>query len=123
VTSIFIVEDDRSILTLYEKFLKLQGFNVVGTANNGAEAVEKFKRFELKPDLILMDHRMPIKNGLEASKEILDITPTCHIIFASADKTIKEKALSLGVYGFLEKPFSLESLVEYLNGLFATPAA
>ncbi|TXT53210.1 MAG: Signal transduction response regulator [Promethearchaeota archaeon] len=117
--SIFIVEDDRSIALLYQKFLKLHGFEVIDTATNGAEAVEKFAKFEKKPDLILMDHRMPIKNGMEASKEIIEMDESCHIIFASADKTIKHKALSLGITGFLEKPFSLEKLIEFLNKLFA----
>ncbi len=117
--SIFIVEDDRSIKVLYEKFLKLHGFDVIETATNGVEAVEKFKSFKIKPDIILIDHRMPIKNGLEASKEIIKLDKNCHIIFASADKTVKEKALSLGIAAFLEKPFSLEKLIDCLNTLFA----
>jgi DNA-binding response OmpR family regulator len=117
--SIFIVEDDRSIKILYEKFLKLHGFDVIDTAINGDEAIEKFKNFKIKPDIILIDHRMPVKNGLETSKEIIELDKNCHIIFASADKTIKEKALSLGITGFLEKPFSLEELIDYLDNLFA----
>lgn len=113
--SIFIVEDDKSIQSLYKKFLDLYGFQVAGTANNGEEAIQKFKSFEKKPDIILMDHRMPVKDGLEATKEILSIDKSTNIIFASADKTIKDEAKKLGILGFLEKPFSLEVLIDYIK--------
>ncbi|MBY9005343.1 MAG: response regulator [Candidatus Lokiarchaeota archaeon] len=115
MASIFIVEDDKSIQTLYKKYLKLYGYNVLDTANNGEEAIEKFKLFNKKPDIILMDHRMPLKDGLTATKEILELDTKSNIIFASADKKIKNEALSMGITGFLEKPFSLEILIEYIN--------
>jgi two-component system chemotaxis response regulator CheY len=71
-----------------------------------------FKNFIEKPDVILMDHRMPIKNGIEASKEIMEnsIAAKPKIIFASADKTVKEEAISIGVQSFKEKPFTLNNL-------------
>ena len=69
-----------------------------------------YKSFSDKPDVILMDHRMPIKNGLEASREILRMDGTPKIIFASADKSIREEALSLGVLSFKDKPFTLQRL-------------
>ena len=112
IISIFIVEDDHSLRLLYEKALKLYGYNVVGSAKDGEEAVNMYNRFSNKPDIILMDHRMPIKNGIEATKEIFqnssDIKPK--IIFISADRSIKEIALSIGVISFKNKPFSLERL-------------
>ncbi|TXT65042.1 MAG: Chemotaxis protein CheY [Promethearchaeota archaeon] len=117
LVSVFIVEDDKSIQTLYKKFLDLYGFEVAGTASNGEEAVQKFKAFERKPDIILMDHRMPVKDGLKATKEILSIEQNANIIFASADKTVKQEALKLGILGFLEKPFSLEVLIEYIKNM------
>jgi two-component system chemotaxis response regulator CheY len=92
LTSIFIVEDDKSIQILYKKFLDLYGFLIIGTANNGEEAVEMYRNFPNKPDIILMDHRMPVKDGLEATKEIMDLNGNTTIIFASADKSIKQEA-------------------------------
>jgi len=112
IISIFIVEDDHSLRLLYEKALQLNGYNVVGSAKDGEEAVNMYNRFSSKPDIILMDHRMPIKNGIEAAKEIFqnssDIKPK--IIFVSADRSIKETALSIGVLSFKDKPFSLDRL-------------
>ena len=105
---------------LYEKFLTLSGFQVIGTANNGEEAVYMFNSFSEKPNIILMDHRMPIKNGIEATKEIFQIANSVKIIFVSADKTIKQEALSLGIAGFLEKPFSLNNLVVKINDVLSS---
>jgi two-component system chemotaxis response regulator CheY len=109
IISIFIVEDDHSLRLLYEKALKLNGYNVVGSAKDGEEAVNMYNRFSAKPDIILMDHRMPIKNGIEATKEIFQNSSNLKpkIIFISADRSIKETALSIGVISFKDKPFSL----------------
>jgi len=112
IISIFIVEDDHSLRLLYEKALKLNGYNVVGSAKDGEEAVNMYNRFSTKPDIILMDHRMPIKNGIEATKEIFQNSSERKpkVIFISADRSIKETALSIGVISFKDKPFSLERL-------------
>ena len=119
MTTIFIVEDDKSIQLLYQKILELVGFSVIGIANNGAEAVEMFKLFNEKPDLILMDHRMPVKNGIEATIEILKINSSQKIIFASADKTVHQEAIAIGSVGFIDKPFSLERLVNTIKEILA----
>ena len=110
IISIFIVEDDRSLRSLYEKALKLNGYKVIASAENGLDAVNKFKNFSEKPDIILMDHRMPLKSGMEAAKEILEIDSSIKIIFVSADETIKKEALSNGAISFKDKPFSLQQL-------------
>ena len=117
MVNILIVEDDHSLRLLYEKALSFQGYNVIGSAKDGEEAVKLYKDFKNKPEIIVMDHRMPIKNGIEATKEILanssKIKPK--IIFASADKTIKEIALSIGAFSFKDKPFSLERLFKNIQ--------
>ncbi|KKK92353.1 hypothetical protein LCGC14_2703770, partial [marine sediment metagenome] len=84
-------------------------------ALNGKVAVEKFKSFDTKPDLILMDHRMPIKNGLDAMVEILEISNNVKILFASADVSVKKKALSLGACDFLDKPFKMQRLLNTIE--------
>ena len=115
MVEIFIVEDDDALRVLYEKALKLNGYNVIGSARDGEEAVRMFKKFSNKPDIILMDHRMPIKNGLEAAKEILEITNKSKIIFASADKSVREEAISMGIVSFKDKPFTLEKLINNIK--------
>jgi len=115
VAEIFIVEDDTSLRILYEKVLILNGYNVTASARDGEEAVKLFKNFSNKPDVILMDHRMPIKNGLEAAKEILEINNKSIIIFASADKSIREEAISIGAMSFKDKPFTIERLVNNIE--------
>ena len=71
MVKIFIVDDDDSILKLYERFLEFKGFDVIDHAKNGIEAVNKYLMFKNKPDLIIMDYHMPFKNGIEATKEII----------------------------------------------------
>jgi two-component system chemotaxis response regulator CheY len=95
--------------------LKTSGFNVIGKACNGEEAIKVYQNFSVNLDIILMDHRMPIKNGIEATKEILRIDNHTKIIFTSADKSIKKLALSIGAISFLEKPFSFAELVKEIE--------
>ncbi len=91
------------------------GFQVIGIAKNGQEAVDKFISFSEKPDITLMDHRMPIKSGINATKEIISFGKNPKIIFASADKTAREEALSIGAVDFIEKPFDFEKLADKIN--------
>ena len=79
--TVFIVDDDQSLQKLYKLILNDAGFEILDTAINGKDAVEKYNNFEVKPDLILMDHRMPIKNGLDAMIEILAINNQEKIIY------------------------------------------
>ncbi len=94
--------------------LEFEGFDTY-SANNGEKAVNVFKSFSEKPKIILMDHRMPIKNGIDAAKEILAIDYNAKIIFVSADASIKNKALSIGAIKFIKKPFSLDYLIRSIK--------
>ena len=110
MTIILIVEDDIALSRLYKLILETEDFQII-QANNGKEAVDLFKSQLHKPDLILMDHRMPIKNGIEASKEILEIEKKTKIIFLSADATVESDTISLGVKRFVKKPFLTKELI------------
>ncbi len=113
--AIFIVEDDLSLQRLYELMLTTFGFKVVDKASNGKEAIEKFMAFSNKPDLILMDHRMPVKNGIDTAIELLEINNHIKILFASADSSIKGRALEIGAISFIEKPFTVIQLKNEIN--------
>lgn len=111
--TIFIVEDDPDLLVLYRIMIERnKKCTILDMATNGQEAIEKYKRFNKKPDLIIMDHRMPVKNGIEASKEILEFDKNAEILFVSADISVREEALKIGAIGFLEKPSTMNELLE-----------
>ena len=76
-----------------------------------------YEKFNEKPDIILMDHRMPHKDGIETTKEIIKMNQSSKIIFASAEHSVKQEALSIGAYCFLEKPFPLQALINEIRKL------
>jgi len=115
MATIFLIDDDSSIIKLFDRFLTILGHEIVAKAYNGEDAVKIFHEFQKVPDLILMDHRMPIKDGLTAAKEILEFNKDIKIIICSADYSIKDKVLALGVLYFLEKPFKLEKLSQLIE--------
>ncbi len=110
-----IVEDEETLHVLYIMMLDLMHIQIVGTAKNGAEAVERYKSLKEKPEIILMDYRMPIKNGIEATKDLKAIDSNSKILFASADSAIEHEAMSVGAIGFLLKPFGFEDLKKAIN--------
>jgi two-component system chemotaxis response regulator CheY len=117
---VLIVEDDLSLQRLYEMMLKTFSYNIIGKASNGREAIEIFTSSTKKPDIVLMDHRMPIKNGIETAKELLKLNSHSRIIFTSADNSVKKQALSIGAASFLEKPFNLEQLHNEIQKVLAS---
>lgn len=95
--------------------LEGNGHVVVGTVFNGLAAIELYKSLADKPRIILMDHRMPIKDGLEASKEILLLDSSAHIIFTTADSEIIEEALKIGAFCVIKKPFDFNELFDSID--------
>ena len=100
---------------MYEMILSLAGYEIYNSTNNGDKAVKVFKSSSKRPDIILIDHRMPIKTGLEAAQEILEFDKSSKIIFTSADNAIKEKALSIGAKSFIQKPFTHDVLLKEIE--------
>jgi DNA-binding NarL/FixJ family response regulator len=114
---VFIVEDDRMVIETYREILRISGFEVVGWSYNGEEAIKKFAMLNPRPDVIIMDHRLPMKNGVETTVEILLIDPSARVLFVSADITCRSSALSIGAAGFLRKPFELKEFVATIKQL------
>lgn len=84
---------------------------MVDVASDGEEAVRKYKEMSEKPVVVIMDQRMPVKDGVSATQEILKINPDATIFFGSADLHIEKEALAAGAKGFLLKPFRIEELL------------
>jgi len=100
---------------LYKMILEDAGYKTINFASNGKEAIEKIRNGLETPDIIIMDHRMPILSGLEAMKEILRFDKSPKIIFASADESVKEEAISMGAVAFLSKPFNIQELYNLIK--------
>ncbi|MFX0091855.1 MAG: response regulator [Candidatus Hodarchaeota archaeon] len=115
MSRIMIVEDEESLHALYKRMLNLKNHEVVAEAYNGVEAIDLF--IKTRPEIIIMDYRLPSKDGLEATKEILKIDPNVKIIFASADTTVKTLALQAGAVAFHVKPFSMRDLFTTIEAL------
>jgi len=121
MASIYIIDDEETIQYLYKEGLALEGHDIVGTAQNGLQAMQDFGNFKNYPDVIILDHRMPIKNGLETLRELRNnkIAPKTKILFITADPTVREEANKLGISLFIQKPFSILKLAKLITNLFS----
>lgn len=107
-----LIADDHKIVreglrTLLER---LSGFRVVGEAGNGVQTVEKAN--ELQPHIIIMDISMPVLNGIEAARQVLQKIPNTKIVALSmhADRQFVLEALKSGIKGYLLKDSAFEEL-------------
>ena len=116
--TLLIVDDESSLSELLAEYSSTLIDNVI-TAGDGSSALELFKKTE-KIDVILSDIKMPNMDGITFMEEVLKIDPSIIIIFMSGypDKKTMSKALKLGAYDFLEKPFTLDQLGLILNRAF-----
>jgi two-component system chemotaxis response regulator CheY len=110
MASIMIVDDERELLTLFSEMIRLFGHEILATETDGDRALEAYRGLKERPDILILDHRMPVRNGLETAMEVLNLDPDQKIIFISADSSIKRAALDIGAVDFLEKPFLLKAL-------------
>lgn len=112
-----IADDTEFFRAVIRDILEKGGFEVVGDAVNGAEAVDKARL--LLPDIIILDVVMPEKNGLEAAREILRLKLPVKIVMCTSlkdDPQIKQ-ALDLGACGYITKPLDENKVLSGLNGL------
>ena len=118
-TRTIIVDDAPFIREVVSQALTRHGFEVVGEAADGLEAVEK--AMLLKPDLILMDVVMPKKSGIDATKEILQVLPNVRIVAISTvdQQSMVLKALDAGCCDYVAKPFETEKLIQTLRRALA----
>jgi len=116
-----VVDDEPYIQELYEAMLPIAGHTIVDSAYNGQEAVSRYEGLESKPDIILMDHRMPVKSGLEATREIVARDPGARVLVISADASVQSRCSMAGAVGFLEKPFTMEVLFKTIELAIRAP--
>jgi response regulator NasT len=106
---IVVAEDESLIRMDIVETLRDQGFDVVGEAGDGLKAIELAK--ELKPDLMVMDIKMPNMDGLSAAEQIAQLRIPVVFLTAFNQQELVTRASEVGAMAFLVKPFSPEDLL------------
>ena len=125
---ILLVDDETDILSIYKAKLEKVGFRVI-TATDGAQAVQM--GIQQHPDLILMDMKMPVMDGITAQSKLSEnpATKDIKVVFLTAfsdpmNPEIDEKsAKENGAFDFIKKGISLDELVEKVRGYLSMPKA
>jgi two-component system chemotaxis response regulator CheY len=111
-----LIVDDALIMRMkISEVAKRAGWDVVGQACNGQEALHMYQ--ELKPDLVTMDMVMPEVDGLAALEAIRAVAPSARIVMVSAvnQKDKLKRCIELGAIDFIVKPFDPEELKQFLE--------
>ena len=105
-----VVAEDESLIRMdIVETLRDKGFDVVGEAGDGNKAVEL--AFALKPDLIVMDIKMPDLDGLSAAEQIAELKIPVVLLTAFSQQELVTRAAEVGAMAFLVKPFSPQDLL------------
>lgn len=112
---VLVVDDAIFMRKMISDILEGNDMEVVGEADTGALAVEKYK--ELKPDLVTMDIIMPEMNGIDAVRQIITNDSHAKIVMCSAlgQQALVQDALSAGAKDFLIKPFNPSRVIEVVS--------
>ena len=110
--NILICDDAAFMRMMIKDILTKNGYNVVGEAENGAKAIEKYN--ETKPDLVLMDITMPEMDGIQALKKIKESDPKAMVIMCSAmgQQAMVIESIQSGAKDFIVKPFQADRVLE-----------
>ena len=110
--NILICDDAAFMRMMIKDILTKNGYNVVGEAENGLKAVEKYS--ETKPDLVLMDITMPEMDGIQALKKIRELDSGATVIMCSAmgQQAMVIESIQAGAKDFIVKPFQADRVIE-----------
>jgi two-component system, chemotaxis family, chemotaxis protein CheY len=121
---VLIVDDAIFMRRMISDILVENGMEIVGEADTGAKAVEKY--MELRPDLVTMDIIMPEMSGIDAVRKIVEFDSQARIVMCSAlgQQALVQEAISSGAKDFLIKPFNAARVVEVIAKVLGqvTPA-
>ncbi|MBB5172066.1 response regulator [Texcoconibacillus texcoconensis] len=114
-TKVLIVDDAAFMRMMIKDILEKNGFEVVGEAADGQQAVDMYK--EQSPDLVTMDITMPEKDGIAALKEIRSHDPNAKVLMCSAmgQQAMVIDAIQAGAKDFIVKPFQADRVLEAIN--------
>ena len=116
---LLIVDDSNIMRRRIERSQSFEELQVVGTAGNGIEALEMFRKTD--PDMVTMDLTMPQMDGIECIAKLVQLKPAVRILVISAlaDKATAVEAMERGANGFLNKPFTDRQLNEAIAELMS----
>jgi two-component system chemotaxis response regulator CheY len=116
---LLIVDDSNIMRRRIERSQQFEELAVVGTAANGIEALEMFRKTD--PDVVTMDLTMPQMDGIECISKLVQLKPAVRILVISAlaDKATAVEAMERGANGFLNKPFTDRQLNEAIAELMS----
>ncbi len=114
---LMIVDDSNIMRRRIERSQQCDEIELVGTAGNGLEALELFRKAD--PDVVTMDLTMPQMDGIECISRLVELKPAVRILVISAlaDKATAVEAMEKGANGFLNKPFTDRQLNEAIADL------
>ena len=117
--TVLVCDDAIFMRTMISDILSQAGFEIVGEAESGLQAVEKYKA--LKPDLVTMDIVMPDMGGIEAVREICKGDPEAKILMCSAmgQQALVVEAIQAGAKDFVVKPFQPSRVLEAVQRVLA----
>ena len=112
---VLIVDDAVFMRMKLKDILEKNGYEVVAEAQNGVEAIEKYK--SESPELVTMDITMPEMDGIEALKSIKAMDPNAKVIMCSAmgQQSMVMEAIQSGALDFIVKPFDTDRVIQSLN--------
>lgn len=110
--TVLVCDDAIFMRTMISDILTQAGYEVIGEAETGKQAVERFK--ELNPDLVTMDIVMPDMGGIDAVREIVKIAPNARVLMCSAmgQQALVVEAIQAGAKDFVVKPFQPSRVLE-----------
>jgi len=111
MSKILLVEDDSQTRHLLKEVFTRKGYEII-EAVDGEDAINIFKKLQEKPDIIILDFRLPKLNGLEVSKEILAINPLSKILIVTGDPKINHTELLNYGIRFKRKPVEMFELLK-----------
>jgi two-component system chemotaxis response regulator CheY len=117
--TVLVCDDAIFMRTMVSDILEKAGFEVLGQAESGVQAIEKYK--QLKPDFVTMDIVMPEMGGIDAVREIRKMDPNAKILMCSAmgQQALVVEAMQAGARGFVVKPFQPARVLEAVQQLLA----
>ena len=114
---VLVVDDSMFVTKQIGQILTSEGFDVVATASDGIEGVDKDKELYPNLDLVTLDITMPKMDGLAALRSIMELDPAARVIMCSAlgQQQLMVQALQLGAKDFIVKPFRPERVLESIK--------